>query len=379
LRLERCTQLANFPLREQAWGEQKIMGLPNLKAGVLVIYSCSVIRTGKPTFVAQATNFGHLLSANATYGACIVTWKQEQSLGDGSELNALLNDVASGLEVGKALGKFNRSNVAKLIGTRLCLLGDPLYCLRPSLSAATLPCQSRLSTYGRQRAADVQWFIEIAQRRHLINEHLSLGSIVSLDVSEAHSVLDKLLVEAARGEVGEGRLRAARLQANEHAARISAASESAEETILSFYSLAGTKSDMPCCVCGEPTYASRFAPNTWVVSDWTRTECAACGTKRTGVASSPDLKISRSGDGWVLSLTDYPTEARAAVRIFEVGYSSLFRPLIAEKTWFSWPVDANGELEREFVISECGFSSPARCHTSLVWSAGHSFYVTEMC
>jgi len=379
LQSDRCTRLAGLPARGQAWRDQRIVGFPMLKAGVLVVHSCSVVRTGKPTFIAAASNLGNFLSADASYGACITTWKQELAPGDGSSLNTLLNDVASGQAVGCALAQFNRSDVAKASGARLCLLGDPLYRLRASPPAATLRPPTRLERRGQRAVPHTGWLVEIAQRKHLINQQGSLSALISLEVASANTVLDELLIEAARGTVGEDRLRTVRLESNDHAARISALCESAEAHVLSFCSFAGTSNDASCGICGEPAYMYRHEACTAQASEWLMTLCPTCGTDRAGPPSSPDLKILRRGKNWILSLTHYPAEARAAVRVFEVGYSFLNRRLEANKTWFAWPVEANGDIAREFALPESGFSSPARCRVSLAWSAGQSVCATELC
>ena len=192
-------------------------------------------------------------------------------------------------------------------------------------------------------------------------------------------MLDELLIEAVRGKVGEGRLRTARLRASDDAARISALCESAEAPALSFCSFAGTSNQARCGICGEPTYMYRHETCTPHESESLITLCPACGTDRAGPPSSPDLKIRRNGKNWILGLTHYPVEARAAARIFEVGYSFLNRRLEADKTWFAWPVEASGEMAREFAIPDAGFSRPARCRVSLAWSAGQSVCATEPC
>ena len=56
LQLERCTRLAGLPSRDQAWRDQSIVGFPMLKAGVLVVHSRSVIRSGKSTFIAAESS-----------------------------------------------------------------------------------------------------------------------------------------------------------------------------------------------------------------------------------------------------------------------------------------------------------------------------------
>ena len=135
---QRCSKLPRMPRIEMAAESGHLVGMSMLNAGIGVIYTCGVvgIRNGLQD---PAYSLASALLGQSALGVVITTWRGEDDAADGAHLNDLLNDLSAGITPGLAVGAFNHSLIARQLGIKLCVLGDPCYRLGNAAEFPVLP------------------------------------------------------------------------------------------------------------------------------------------------------------------------------------------------------------------------------------------------
>ena len=123
---------------DAAWDAGLLVPLTAIRADILVIVSCNVVRL-VDGIMDPAYGVGATLLRQADFGVLVTTWRAESHLNFGLYCNAFLNDLASGTSVGRAVASFNGSEYARKFGANLCVVGDPCYALPSGLEFPELP------------------------------------------------------------------------------------------------------------------------------------------------------------------------------------------------------------------------------------------------
>jgi hypothetical protein len=136
--LGRCLRFTVPPTIQEARDAGWLIPLSALRASVLLISGCNIVRL-QDGIVDARYGLASTLFSQAAFGAAIVTWRRELGTADGVHLNSLMNDIALGTPVGTAVFAFNQSPLARHFGLNLSILGDPCFALNPLLSFPVLP------------------------------------------------------------------------------------------------------------------------------------------------------------------------------------------------------------------------------------------------
>lgn len=111
------------PLNE-ATLSQATISVSSLFARVLILDSCA----GVPSRSHPIDSRWHLLEQIASHpGVGAVIGTPDLAFGSAVDLDPLVQDIASGVQLGDALQIFSRSEAARHLGRRLFLFGDPCY------------------------------------------------------------------------------------------------------------------------------------------------------------------------------------------------------------------------------------------------------------
>jgi hypothetical protein len=136
--LGQCTKAPHNPNMLAATSEQWIMPLQILRADIAIMIGCSVVRL-HDGIIDSSYSLASAVLRQADCGAIVTTWRGDFGRPDGAQVNSLINDICSGIPVGKAVASFNNSQFAIDYGLALCLLGDPCYSIHPDAAFTRLP------------------------------------------------------------------------------------------------------------------------------------------------------------------------------------------------------------------------------------------------
>jgi hypothetical protein len=134
-----CMMFPAQPKIPDAQNAGWIIPLSSLRARIGVIAGCRVMKL-QDGQIDAAHGLATSLLHRADFSVLIATWRSEIFAGP-NELNSLINDLSEGVEVGVAVHRFNTSDLATHVGTRLCIIGDPCFFLPRKNVFPPLPVQ----------------------------------------------------------------------------------------------------------------------------------------------------------------------------------------------------------------------------------------------
>ena len=94
----------------------------DVSAGILIFDTCFGTLTAHGP-IDLHWGLGRHLIENLAIGATVTTW--ELTLLDARKLEKLVVDLESGMTLGRAVARFNRSEIARRTAARLAIFGDP--------------------------------------------------------------------------------------------------------------------------------------------------------------------------------------------------------------------------------------------------------------
>lgn len=134
-----CMMFPAQPKISDARNAGWIIPLSSLRARIGIIAGCRVMKL-QDGQIDAAHGFATSLLRHAHFSVLITTWRSEIFAGP-AEINSLINDLSEGVAVGDAVQRFNTSELAMHIGTRLCIIGDPCFSLPRKNVFPRLPIQ----------------------------------------------------------------------------------------------------------------------------------------------------------------------------------------------------------------------------------------------
>lgn len=132
-----CYRFRDFPTRDRAWADGRLIAASALSAQALVLFGCALLRPGDGV-MSPEFSVGAAVADEAIFGAAMLTWCDAIAAPDGESVAGLVADLARGLSAGEALAGWHASDVARAHGGLMCLLGDPAFAL-PTAFSCDLP------------------------------------------------------------------------------------------------------------------------------------------------------------------------------------------------------------------------------------------------
>lgn len=202
--LGECTKAPHNPDMPTALREEWIVPLQTLRADIGIVIGCSVVRL-QDGMIDSSYNLAGGILRQADFGAVVTTWRGDFARQDGAQVNSLINDLCSGMRVGRAVAAFNNSQIARDYGLKLCVLGDPCYSIQPDAAFTRLPEPKTASlAKGRERS-----FSSLPSERVLVAEAInrSLHMNPAFDHVQGQALASKLSCSGPQtGTAGEGAL-----------------------------------------------------------------------------------------------------------------------------------------------------------------------------
>ena len=373
-----CTQLTESPSRERAWSSAKLINFSQISTGALVLGSCSSIYLERCFTFYKSSPVATALNRDAIFGACALTWKYMGTSEGGDFLNSLINDLAFGLPIGNAVRAFNQSPISKLLGNSLCIFGDSQYKLCPSESFKQLPqpampsVNHRLSNYTTSDNAS-----EIEMRKNIVRILGHNSSRLHLSRHEINLTIDALSLSFYDTGHSESHVRRLWQESNSQTSQLLSSSFITSELDAGFREYQDYDASYICGTCGNTAYAYNYITHPSSANAWLLMECASCGSYKAGPIAAPNVLLQCHENSWILTLDSYLADTRAAIHIFQAGYSRSTRHLDRLESFIVWPLDETGQIAKQMVIPIPAGGGPLKCHVSFAWSVGHSIY--ELC
>jgi hypothetical protein len=140
--LDRCRRFT--PLNRtvaQAWEAGTLVPLTVLRAEIVILLGCSIVRL-RDGILDPAYGVSSALLQQAEFSTLVTTWRNEFVPSDGFPYNTLINDLCAHSQVGVAVSRFNDSDFARELGSNLCVIGDPCFVLTADQVFRNLPTSS---------------------------------------------------------------------------------------------------------------------------------------------------------------------------------------------------------------------------------------------
>ena len=241
-----------------AMTEGKLFASDDISARILIFDGCNSLQVMGSPLADSRWTLGPFLFASPGLGAVAATWNL--SLTDVFKVSELSTALVSGMTIGEALARFNRSRVARQKGHQFCLIGDPRVRLptrvkRPPDRRRHRPVKGNLATSADiARVSLLRVAIDPMRSRPLGEQWeaargAAAGVTAAVDAYE-HAAWKRRPVEGAPDVAGP-KLRAALLEFL--ARKIS--------TVTLFQALISDTRSLPaeaCPACGEVTLGSVF-------------------------------------------------------------------------------------------------------------------------
>jgi len=160
--LDQCIRFLKKPTVLDARNKGSIVPIKLLRAQIGLISACQGVRFSDG-IVDPVYGLTSALLRQAGFAAVITTWRRQTTPFDHRHLNALINDLCSGVQIGAAVHSYNQSTIAKYLGSNLCVLGDPTFTLNRDLNFTSLPVSGVQPPDRKQDPASVRRTAEFLQ------------------------------------------------------------------------------------------------------------------------------------------------------------------------------------------------------------------------
>jgi hypothetical protein len=373
-----CTLMPKLPQRLDAWQSGALTGIERIRTQLLLLFTCYGVRF-VDRILSPEFGLGPSLSLQATTGAIVTSWSVARTDPAGTLMYPLLNALADGVAVGEALRAFNASERASRVGTSLCLLGDPDYCLAPD------PAQPKLPE---------DHFIDNTRPRALEEHRLALSSLLAKRAIATHALTQFRVQDAEIGPrldqnlkryeqmlmTGAGRApqsEAVVREINADFVRVVALTRPWLDQLAGPFGIGGTVTPCQCGLCGRPAFASDFVFHGEVLQPWRMRRCDHCASIEieNGTLDCPidfdalpegRLRLRRPLPGGRLMVVAV-TATIAAIVPPPDGYATVR---------LEWPLDAEGSPEREFALRDLP-KGPLRLHVLGAWGDRFGMWATK--
>ncbi len=339
----KCTRYPTLPTAQEAEAAKWVVPLSAVHARIATFFSCSVVKT-QDTIVDPMHGLAAAMLRQADVGAVLSTWREERDTADGAILNELVNDVSAGIPAGEAVARFNRSAVARRVGSSFCIIGDPCVALDASVAFAPLK-PPEFSPQPVERPGGFEG--DMALLLDATRAVLRVGQ--PGEDTDAGKALEAWL--AGRG--GDGVPSEPEPALDASAARFLATQFRLEDFFGAYGVPSEPHEDGVCPICGGP------ARDYMIVFERHRARarrvirCSCCLESANFPADwAPALDLRAVADG-IVGLSGVPS--RAHVRVALLGYYG------TNEADADWTKTADGRLTPTFRLPELPTTIPAYC------------------
>jgi hypothetical protein len=270
--LGKCTKTPHNPDMPTAAKEEWIVPLQTLRADVGILIGCSVVRLQDGVIDSSYSLAGGIMR-QADFGAIVTTWRGDFARHDGAHVNSLINDLCSGMRVGKAVAAFNNSRIAMDYGLKLCVLGDPCYSIHPDAAFMRLPELTTASlAKGRQRS-----FSSGPSERGLLAEAInrSLQMNPAFDHVQGRALASKL--SCSGPQTGTAEESASNLSLDVALLDFLSKAPWLSAFFIDFAEIGNSTEDSICPVCFAPARSCNFSFPMHAAGARHIIRCASCG------------------------------------------------------------------------------------------------------
>jgi hypothetical protein len=349
----------------------------DISAGILILDTCFGTLTSQGP-INSHWGLGRRFIENLAIGAIVTTW--ELTLLDVRKLEKLVSDLGSGMTLGRAIARFNRSGIARRTAARLAVFGDPetRAAMRPRIASPARRIVRTLSLPASTKSAELR---ELGFSRAYLEHGIAsltanvancpdyLVDRIKRQLEVAKDALDRL----KRYELAQWRAEpstpadAARAEELRRALIVDAYVRRPTDDWKQF---AGTTvwKDFSCRACGAPGKAGVLALRIPGVSRRRVVMCPRCGVTE-DMPEHVDITLRLEGSGDICAITGaLPDREWSGALIVRTRIES------HDRMW-TWPAGPDGRPSASMELPEGLPSGPSRlavvivCRGWLAWTA----------
>jgi hypothetical protein len=345
-KIGRCTRFPSRPLIQEAYDKGRLLPVSSLCSDIAILYGCGVLKLQDGHF-DPSYGLGERLLADSEVGAVITTWRNEFGPASVAHLNTLVNDLSAGRTVGTAVASFNRSEFAVQFGVKLCLLGDPSFCLSPEQVPDQLPVGT-LNPRSEQPPNSDPDIAEANLLRTAITRSMQLNSLY--DTASGENLLTELSVFLETGCQMEGKENWIR-EMDAKLVRFLSAFPLLNLIFGQFLAVEGMSEDAICPFCGSAARAFCAKFPKYGAQERQVIRCAICNESRfVPVGWEVSLSLTRLDEG-ILLLSNIPAGAQVLVCLLSYPTVELYKSYEWQPTeQGSWSVFQLPELPESMVF-----------------------------
>ncbi len=351
----------------------------DVSAGILIFDTCFGTLTAQGP-IDSRWGLGRHLIENLAIGATVTTW--ELTLLDARKLEKFVVDLESGMTLGRAVARFNRSEIARRTAARLAVFGDPE--TRAATRSQISDPPARLDVpraISRSRVTESSELRELGFSRAYLEHGIAsltanvancpdyLVDRIKRQLEVAKDALDRL----KRYELAQWRAEpstpadAARAEELRRALIVDAYVRRPTDDWKQF---AGTTvwKDFSCRACGAPGKAGVLALRIPGVSRRRVVMCPRCGVTE-DMPEHVDITLRLEGSGDICAITGaLPDREWSGALIVRTRIES------HDRMW-TWPAGPDGRPSASMELPEGLPSGPSRlavvivCRGWLAWTA----------
>lgn len=363
----RCTQLPRLPERRQAWTDGRLAPPSLLRARLLALHGCGLIRL-PDGLLSESFSFAASLNVESVFGAALVTWRSlEETSSDAREFYGLLNDLSDGQRCGEALLRYN-SQANASAWPLLVLLGDPDYTIAPLPHLKPLPLNLSRPPPPRDGPEGAAYLMRLVATRSLV---ATIARPRTDPSAPAWRTLDhtfEKLVAAAFEEPGAppplGLVQAFN---GASADLVGNSRQGLLDSVVARCERVGSEDHRPCDRCGAPARRQQFRERLAEAGNWWVQFCDTCGTHDVSPVDGGSLVDLSGLSNGRLGISEALRDARASVCVRRAySHAADFGQEFASIS-LPWPLDEDGRLVAQWWLPEALPEGPLRCAVCLAW------------